>query len=47
MPDSNPRLAKAILQLMGALFMFVRLDATTRHLGQTYAVPMLACDTRL
>lgn len=27
---------------MGALFMFVLLDATTKHLGQTYAVPMLA-----
>ncbi len=42
MPESSPRLAQAILLLMGALLMFVLLDATTKHLGQTYAVPMLA-----
>lgn len=42
MPESSPRLLQAILLLMGALLMFVLLDATTKHLGQTYAVPMLA-----
>ncbi|MDO9599235.1 MAG: DMT family transporter [Azoarcus sp.] len=41
MPDSSPALGRGILLLLGALFLFVFLDATAKHLGQTYPVPML------
>lgn len=41
MPDVTPGVARSILLLSGALFLFVLLDATAKHLGQTYPVPML------
>ncbi|WP_341650240.1 hypothetical protein [Thauera humireducens] len=34
-------LLKAILMLLGAVTLFVLLDATASHLGKTYPVPML------
>lgn len=41
MSFSTPTLARSVLLLLGALFLFVLLDATAKHLGQTYPVPML------
>lgn len=41
MSDSQPRLFRAIALLLGALFFFVMLDATAKHLGKIYPVPML------
>ncbi|AMO36546.1 DMT family transporter [Thauera humireducens] len=41
-PDAPPApLLKAILMLLGAVTLFVLLDATASHLGKTYPVPML------
>ncbi|WP_249115644.1 DMT family transporter [Azoarcus sp. L1K30] len=36
-----PGLARSIGLLLGALFLFVLLDSTAKHLAQTYPVPML------
>lgn len=41
MPESTTQLVRAIVLLLGALFFFVLLDATAKHLGKTYPVPML------
>ena len=41
-PDAPPApLLKAILMLLGAVTLFVLLDATASQLGKTYPVPML------
>ena len=41
MSAPSPAVLRAILLLMGALVLFVLLDATAKHLGRTYPVPML------
>jgi drug/metabolite transporter (DMT)-like permease len=41
MPLPPAGVLRSILLLLGALFLFVLLDATAKHLGQTYPVPML------
>lgn len=41
MPDPRPALGRSIVLLLGALFLFVLLDATAKRLGQSYPVPML------
>ncbi|THF62735.1 DMT family transporter [Pseudothauera rhizosphaerae] len=41
MPASAPATLRSIATLLGALFLFVLLDATAKHLSRTYPVPML------
>lgn len=41
MPDSPTHLLRAVLLLLGALVLFVLLDATSKYLGRSYPVPML------
>lgn len=41
MPEASPRLARSVLMLLGALFLFVLLDSTAKHLGARHPVPML------
>lgn len=41
MSDTNPRALRSVLQLLGALFLFVLLDATAKRLAAHYSVPML------
>lgn len=41
MSFSTPTLARSVVLLLGALFLFVLLDATAKHLGRTYPIPML------
>ncbi|HRP74911.1 MAG TPA: DMT family transporter [Rhodocyclaceae bacterium] len=41
MPETSPRLARSVVMLLGALFLFVLLDSTAKHLGARHPVPML------
>lgn len=41
MSDTSPHALRSILQLLGALFLFVLLDATAKRLAAHYPVPML------
>lgn len=41
MPHAHPHATRSILLLLGALFLFVLLDATAKRLAATYPVPML------
>jgi len=41
MSDTHPHALRSIMLLLGALFLFVLLDATAKRLAATYPVPML------
>jgi drug/metabolite transporter (DMT)-like permease len=41
MSETHPHTLRSILLLLGALFLFVLLDATAKHLAARYPVPML------
>ncbi len=41
MPDSSRKVGFAVLLMLGATLCFSALDATSKHLSQTYPIPML------
>lgn len=41
MPETSPHLARSVIMLLGALFLFVLLDSTAKYLGARHPVPML------